>query len=132
VKRIPSERGSPSLVGRGIANPQEYPAQSFESYLKSQNKRNAKQILCYAQRYRTILETGDATPLVGLSSGAIRRHVMESLTLYRNIWVVTIDGRKYVNATNFVGHLEMSPLKAWNDSSILTLRSAVSMTRLAK
>lgn len=36
----------------------------FESYLKSQNKRNIKQILCYAQRYHTILETGDARSVV--------------------------------------------------------------------
>ena len=36
-----SERGSRSLVGRGIANPQEF----FETYLKANNKRNIKQIM---------------------------------------------------------------------------------------
>jgi hypothetical protein len=52
---------------------------SFESYLKAQNKRNVKQIMCYAQRYHNILKTGDATPLVNLS-GPVRRHAMESLS----------------------------------------------------
>jgi hypothetical protein len=74
-------RGSPSLVGRGIANPQEY-LLAFESYLASQNKRNARQILYYAQRYHKVVETGDASVLVGLSSGALRRHAMEALTAY--------------------------------------------------
>jgi hypothetical protein len=54
--------------------------QSFESYLKSQNKRNIRQILSYAQRYHSILETGDASPLINLQSAAMRRHAMESLT----------------------------------------------------
>jgi hypothetical protein len=55
---------------------------SFENYLKVQKKRNIKQILCYAQRYCSVLETGDATPLVNLSSGAVRRHAMEALTVW--------------------------------------------------
>ena len=38
--------------------------------------------MCYAQRYRDVLETGDASPLVNLSSGALRRHAMEALTVY--------------------------------------------------
>jgi len=71
-----SERGSPSLVGRGIANPQE----EFLTYLKAQNKRNAKQIMCYAQRYYHVIATGDATAIASLSSGALRRHAMEALT----------------------------------------------------
>jgi hypothetical protein len=82
-----TERGSPSLVGRGIANPQELPSccdsgssNNFESYLKAQNKRNVKQIMCYAQRYHGVLDTGDASVLVKLSSGAVRRHAMEALT----------------------------------------------------
>jgi predicted cupin superfamily sugar epimerase len=60
-----TERGSPSLVGCEIANPQEFHHHllAFESYLKSQNKRNAKQILCYAQRYHSVLVTGDATAI---------------------------------------------------------------------
>ena len=70
-------RGSPSLVGRGIANPQE-----FLAYLKWQKKLNAKQIMCYAQRYHKVLETGDASVIVSLSSGALRRHAMEALTAY--------------------------------------------------
>jgi hypothetical protein len=46
-----TERGSPSLVGRGIANLQELPScdsnsLSFKSYLKSQKKRNVRQIIC--------------------------------------------------------------------------------------
>ena len=84
------ERGSPrpaakaggNLVGRGIANPQELPSCSFESYLKVLKKRNIKQILCYAQRYHSVLEIGDATPLVNLSSGAVRRHAMEGLAAW--------------------------------------------------
>jgi hypothetical protein len=62
---VSTERGSPSLVGCEIANPQEFHHHllAFESYLKSQNKRNAKQILCYAQRYHSVLVTGDATAI---------------------------------------------------------------------
>jgi Archaeal phage integrase len=53
---------------------------NFENYLKTQKKRNVRQIICYAQRYAAVLETGDATALVNLSSGAVRRHAMEALT----------------------------------------------------
>src|SRR5919107_4421747 len=53
--------------------------QSFETYLKSQNKRNIRQIVSYAQRYHSILETGDASALTSLQSPAMRRHAMESL-----------------------------------------------------
>jgi hypothetical protein len=74
-----TERGSPSLVGRGIANPQEFSFRNFEIYLKAQNKRNIKQILCYAQKYVNVLETQDATPPVNLSSAAQRRHTMKAL-----------------------------------------------------
>jgi hypothetical protein len=78
-----TERGSPSpavrtggnLVARGIANPQEIPScrisTQFESYLKAHNKRNIKQILCYAKRYHTVLETGNVSSLVNLKSGAV-------------------------------------------------------------
>jgi hypothetical protein len=67
-----TERGSPSLVGRGIANPQELPSYdsnslSFKSYFKAQKKRNVRQIMCYAQKYHTVLETGDATAITSLS-----------------------------------------------------------------
>jgi hypothetical protein len=79
-------RGSPSLVGRGIANPQEYRLTAnvvdFQSFLKAQKKRNVRQIMSYAQRYHSVLETGDATPLVSLQSGAVRRHAMEALAAY--------------------------------------------------
>jgi hypothetical protein len=54
----------------------------FEDYLKAQKKRNIRQIMCSAQRYHTILETGDASPLVNPSSGPIRRHAMEALAAY--------------------------------------------------
>jgi hypothetical protein len=80
-----TERGSPSLVGRGIANPspplQQQPLDNtrFTLYLKSQNKRNIRQILCYARRYATVLETGDATPLVNLHSDTMRHHTLEAL-----------------------------------------------------
>src|SRR5215212_592718 len=72
-----TERGSPSLVGRGIANPQE-----FRLYLKAQNKRNIRQIISYVQRFGSILENDDASPLVNLQSSAVRRHAMEALTAY--------------------------------------------------
>jgi hypothetical protein len=73
-----TERGSPSLVGRGIANPHEL-FSNFENYLKAQKKSNFKQILCYAEKYANVLETQDATPLVNLSIAAQRRHTMEAL-----------------------------------------------------
>jgi Archaeal phage integrase len=38
--------------------------------------------MCYAQKYHDVLETGDAYPLVNLSSGPVRRHAMEALTAY--------------------------------------------------
>ena len=83
---VHTEQGSPSLVGRGIANPQELPscsfAADFESYLKTQKKRNARQMLCYAQRYGDILKTGDSTRLVNIQSDAVRRHAMEALCIY--------------------------------------------------
>jgi Archaeal phage integrase len=79
------ERGWPSLVGRGIANPQVLPSCDsnslcFKSYLKAQKKRNVRQIMCYAQEYHTILETGDASILSCLESSTIRRHAMEALS----------------------------------------------------
>jgi hypothetical protein len=73
-----TERGSPSLVGRGIANSR---TSSFETYLKTQNRRNIRQILCYVRNYAIILETGDASVLTTLSS-AKRRHIMEALSAY--------------------------------------------------
>jgi hypothetical protein len=53
---------------------------SFETYLKAQKKRNLRQIMCYAQRYHQLLETGNCASLVNLQSGTIRRHSMEALT----------------------------------------------------
>jgi hypothetical protein len=53
----------------------------FEHYLKIQNRRNVRQILCYVRKYASVLETGDATALTTLSS-AKRRHVMEALSAY--------------------------------------------------
>lgn len=81
--RLVPARARGNLVGRGIANPQECllaaTVADFESYLKAQKKRNVRQIMCYAQRYHSVLETRDATPLVNLQSGATRRHAMEAL-----------------------------------------------------
>jgi hypothetical protein len=54
----------------------------FESYLKAQNKRNVKQIVCYARKYAAVLQTGDASSITSLSSGATRRHAMEALSVY--------------------------------------------------
>ena len=74
-----TERGSPSLVGRGIANATpSFFLLRFETYLKAQNKRNVRQLLCYAQRYHTVLETGDASILSCLESSTIRHHAMEA------------------------------------------------------
>ena len=76
-----TERGSPSLVGRGIANATpSFFLLRFETYLKAQNKRNVRQLLCYAQRYHTVLETGDASILSCLESSTIRHHAMEALS----------------------------------------------------
>jgi Archaeal phage integrase len=62
----------PALAGLG----------GFSEYLKAQKKRNVRQILCHVQRYHNVLKTGDASVLVSLSSGALRRHAMEALTAY--------------------------------------------------
>jgi hypothetical protein len=35
--------------------------------------------MSYAQRYHSVLETGDPTPLVSLQSAAVLRHVLEAL-----------------------------------------------------
>ena len=49
--------------------------------LKAQQKhRNVNQILCYARKYGSILQTGDASPLTSLT-GPQRRHAMEALTV---------------------------------------------------
>jgi Archaeal phage integrase len=55
---------------------------SFESYLKSQKRRNVNQVLCYARKYAAILETGDASPLFLSKSVTVKRHAMEALTVY--------------------------------------------------
>jgi hypothetical protein len=46
----------------------------FKDYLIAQNNRNVRQILCYARKYYSALESGDATILVNLQSAAIRKH----------------------------------------------------------
>jgi hypothetical protein len=53
----------------------------FESYLKAQKRCNVRQILCYAQRYAPVLETGDATTITNETKPAVRRHAMEALTV---------------------------------------------------
>ena len=55
---------------------------TFADYLKSQNKRNIRQLLCYAKRFGSIiLESGDASLLLSLTP-AVRRRAMEALTAY--------------------------------------------------
>jgi hypothetical protein len=56
--------------------------QNFERYLRAQRRRNVNQVLCYARRYAIILETGDASPLFLSKSAIVRRHAMESLTVF--------------------------------------------------
>ena len=64
----------------------------FERCLKAQKRCNVRQILCYAKKYHTVLQTGDGSTIVNLQSPAVRRHVLESLTIYSkyigkyNIW----------------------------------------------
>jgi hypothetical protein len=53
----------------------------FEDYLRAQNKRNIRQLICYSRKYRQVLESGNAGPLLNLSS-AKRLHVMEALAAY--------------------------------------------------
>jgi hypothetical protein len=81
------ERGSPSLVGRRIANPHEassfvFSRNNFENYLKAQKKSNFKQILSYAQKYADVLSTGDASMLVNLKRRCVWRHTMEALLAF--------------------------------------------------
>jgi hypothetical protein len=52
----------------------------FENYLKAQRKSNFKQILCYAQKYHSTLDTGDASTLAN-AKPSVRRHVLESLAI---------------------------------------------------
>jgi hypothetical protein len=78
---------SPSLVGRGIANPHEassvvFSRNNLENYLKARKKSNFKQILCYAQKYADVLSTGDASTPVSLQSAAVRRHAIEALSAF--------------------------------------------------
>ncbi len=80
------ERGSPSLarargnlVGRGIANSISFT--SFEQYLKAQNKRNFRHIICYTKRYHNVLETQDASLLLQ-AKPSVRPHAMESLATW--------------------------------------------------
>jgi hypothetical protein len=84
----PAVRAGGNLVGRGIANPQERLLAAaasnvvdFEAYLKAQNKRNIRQILCYTKKYRNVLETGDAA-CMAMVKPSVRRHAMEALSLY--------------------------------------------------
>lgn len=53
----------------------------FEQYLKAQGKSNVRQILCYAKKYRNVLERGHASALMQANSPAIRRHGLEALCL---------------------------------------------------
>jgi hypothetical protein len=121
-----SERGSPrparagsNLVGRGIANP----------FLLIE-KRNKRQILCYARKYSAILETGDATALTSLT-GPQRRHAMEALTvLAKNVgcydrWC-EIRKRYSLRWTN--GNESIAAMQRFFDSN-LSLDSMLSKVR---
>jgi hypothetical protein len=66
-------RGSPSLVGRRIANL----LQDFEDYLKSHNRCNVRQIMCYARKYHNVLLSGDASIIAAIASQYVRRHVLD-------------------------------------------------------
>jgi hypothetical protein len=70
------------LSDMGLAIPLGLATTDFEQYLKARHSRNIRQLVCYARRYHDILNNGDISPLVDISSGAIRRHVMEALTAY--------------------------------------------------
>jgi hypothetical protein len=55
---------------------------SFEQYLIANEKRNFRQILCHAKKYRDVLVAADASSLMQVKSPAVRRHVLEALSLY--------------------------------------------------
>jgi hypothetical protein len=57
-----------------------YSFDKFEAHLKAQKKRNVRQIMCYVQKYQSVLETQDATPIVNIQNGSLRRHAIEALT----------------------------------------------------
>jgi Archaeal phage integrase len=74
-----TERGSPSLVGRGIANL--VIEEDFRNYLITQNRSNVRQLLCYARKYHAVLVTGDASIISKITSPSVRHHILESLTV---------------------------------------------------
>lgn len=102
----------------------------FEDYLKAQKKSNVRQILSYVQRYHHVLDTGDASAIVGLSSSATRRHAMEGLAAYSkyvgkyNVWkdICTRYQLRWGNSeednlryfTNYLhGHGNFDQMMAW-------------------
>ena len=75
-RRIYNPQDSPFCNNSDVNNNDE-----FVTFLKVNKKRNIRQIVSYALRFHSILETQDASPIVNLQSGALKRHAMESLTL---------------------------------------------------
>jgi hypothetical protein len=63
-----------------VRNPSDIPLdlEDFKEYLINEKKKNIPQVICYATRYGHILNTGDASDLLALSSNK-RRHSMEAL-----------------------------------------------------
>jgi hypothetical protein len=125
-------RGSPSpavrrggnLVGRGIANP------ILCDNTIIINKRNRRQIICYARKYAFVLATGDASALTVLT-GPQRRHAMEALTVLSKAtgcydrWC-EIRKRYQLHWTN--GDESIAAMQRFFDAS-LTLDSMVSKVK---
>jgi len=74
-----TERGSPSLVGRGIVNSEQF-SRTSQVAGQTQEQKNRRQIICYARKYSYVLDTGNASTLTTLT-GPQRRHAMEALTV---------------------------------------------------
>ena len=68
--------------GHGISNP-DFSFGDFQTYLKAQNRSNARQIMYYARKYHKVLETGDSSIIgaVVITSPSGRRDVLEALTV---------------------------------------------------
>ncbi|HEU4822144.1 MAG TPA: hypothetical protein VFS97_01850, partial [Nitrososphaeraceae archaeon] len=75
-----------NLVGRGIANlvledNSSFSFESFNDYLKAQNRCNVRQLVCYAKKYYAVLISGDGSVIAAITSPSVRRHVLEALTV---------------------------------------------------
>jgi hypothetical protein len=83
----------------------------FKSYLNAQKRTNVNQILCYAHRYASILETGDASELAQ-ASPTIRRHGLEALTVLA----------KYIGCYDIWKVIRLKYMLAWGNASEDNLR----------